>query len=76
MPASTRSRPTPRFSPPARGRSSPAISTTCAPHGLDDVDLVDLNNIVAYYAYINRVANGLGLFSEIPEAHARGAVPK
>ncbi len=45
-------------------------------HGLDDVDLVDLNNIVAYYAYINRVANGLGLFSEIPEAHARGAVPR
>lgn len=43
--------------------------------GLDDLDIVDLNNIVAYYAYINRVANGLGLRSEIPAEHARGAVP-
>ena len=30
-------------------------------HGLSDLDLLDLNNLVAYYCYINRVANGLGL---------------
>ena len=29
--------------------------------GLDDLEILDLNNIVAYYNYINRVANGLGL---------------
>lgn len=33
--------------------------------GLDDVDILDLNNIVAYYNYINRVANGLGLRTPI-----------
>lgn len=44
--------------------------------GLDDLDILDLNNIVAYYCYINRVANGLGLTSEIPEAHALSALPK
>jgi uncharacterized peroxidase-related enzyme len=43
--------------------------------GLDDLDILDLNNVVAYYCYINRVANGLGLFSEIPAAHARRALP-
>lgn len=44
--------------------------------GLDDLDIVDLNNIVAYYCYINRVANGLGLFTEIPAEHALSALPK
>ncbi len=44
-------------------------------HGLDDLDLVDLNGMVAYYNYINRVANGLGLFTEIPAAHATRALP-
>ena len=44
--------------------------------GLDDLDILDLNNIVAYYCYINRVANGLGLTTEIPEAHALSALPK
>jgi len=32
-------------------------------HGLDDLDLLDLNNVVAYYNYINRVVMGLGLRS-------------
>jgi len=45
-------------------------------HGLDDLDILDLNNIVAYYNYINRVANGLGLTSEIPAEHARRALPR
>ena len=29
--------------------------------GLDDLEVLDLNNVVAYYNYINRAANGLGL---------------
>jgi uncharacterized peroxidase-related enzyme len=44
--------------------------------GLDDLDILDLNNIVAYYCYINRVANGLGLLTEIPAEHALSALPK
>jgi uncharacterized peroxidase-related enzyme len=44
--------------------------------GLDDLEILDLNNIVAYYNYINRVANGLGLRTEIPADHARRAVPR
>jgi uncharacterized peroxidase-related enzyme len=44
--------------------------------GLSDIDILDLNNIVAYYCYINRVANGLGLRTEIPADHARHAVPR
>jgi uncharacterized peroxidase-related enzyme len=43
--------------------------------GFADLDILDLNNIVAYYNYINRVANGLGLRSEIPPAVARNSVP-
>lgn len=44
--------------------------------GLDDLAILDLNNIVAYYNYINRVANGLGLLEPIASVHeALGAVP-
>jgi uncharacterized peroxidase-related enzyme len=34
-------------------------------HGLEDIDILDLNNMVAYYCYTNRVANGLGLKTPI-----------
>jgi uncharacterized peroxidase-related enzyme len=34
-------------------------------HGLQDLDILDLNNIVAYYCYTNRVANGLGVKTTI-----------
>jgi len=44
--------------------------------GLSDLDIVDLNNLVAYYNYVNRVANGLGLRSTIPEHEALAAVPR
>lgn len=44
--------------------------------GLDDLDVVDLNNLVAYYNYINRVANGLGQRNEIPSEHALRAMPR
>jgi uncharacterized peroxidase-related enzyme len=33
--------------------------------GLEDLEIVDLNNMVAYYCYTNRVANGLGLKTPI-----------
>jgi uncharacterized protein YciW len=37
-------------------------------HDLDDLDILDLNNMVAYYGYTNRVANGLGLKTPIESA--------
>lgn len=44
--------------------------------GLSDVDILDLNNLVAYYNYINRVANGLGLRTPIEDrSEALHAVP-
>ena len=44
--------------------------------GLDDLDILDLNNVVAYYNYLNRVSNGLGLFDAIPAEHALRAIPR
>lgn len=45
-------------------------------HGLSDLDLVDLNNMVAYYNYINRVVMGLGLRSVMTTTHeATKALP-
>lgn len=45
--------------------------------GLDDLDILDLNNLVAYYNYVNRVANGLGLRTPIESRqHALEAVPR
>lgn len=45
-------------------------------HGLDDLDVVDLNNMVSYYNYINRVVMGLGLRSVMTTTHeATSAVP-
>ena len=32
--------------------------------GWNDLDILDVNNIAAYYCYINRVAHGLGLQGE------------
>jgi len=32
--------------------------------GWSDLDILDVNNIAAYYCYINRVAHGLGLQGE------------
>jgi uncharacterized protein YciW len=32
--------------------------------GWSDLDILDINNISAYYCYINRVAAGLGLQGE------------
>jgi uncharacterized peroxidase-related enzyme len=33
--------------------------------GLSDLEILDVNNMVAYYNYTNRVANGLGLRTEV-----------
>jgi uncharacterized peroxidase-related enzyme len=44
--------------------------------GLGDLEILDLNNMVAYYCYTNRVANGLGLKTPIASAReATLAVP-
>lgn len=32
--------------------------------GFADVDILDINQIVAYYAYVNRTADGLGVHLE------------
>jgi uncharacterized peroxidase-related enzyme len=29
--------------------------------GFSDVDILDINQIAAYYAYVNRIADGLGV---------------
>lgn len=45
-------------------------------HGLGDLELVDLNNLIAYYNYVNRVVMGLGLRSTMQTVHqATRAVP-
>jgi uncharacterized peroxidase-related enzyme len=49
------------------GISADDIDTLRA-HGLADLDILDLNNMVAYYCYTNRVANGLGLKTTIDSA--------
>lgn len=33
--------------------------------GFSDVDILDINQIVAYYAYVNRTADGLGVMLEM-----------
>jgi uncharacterized protein YciW len=44
--------------------------------GLDDLDVLDLNNMVSYYNYINRIVMGLGLRSTMSTEHeATHAVP-
>lgn len=44
--------------------------------GLSDLDLLDVNNMVAYYCYINRVVMGLGIRSVMSTTHeATHAVP-
>ncbi|MEM9610273.1 MAG: hypothetical protein AAGA99_22850 [Actinomycetota bacterium] len=44
--------------------------------GLEDLDVLDLNNMVAYYCYINRVVMGLGIRSVMSTEHeATKAVP-
>ena len=50
------------------GRVTAADIDALRAHGLEDVDILDLNNMVAYYCYTNRVANGLGLKTEIATA--------
>lgn len=32
--------------------------------GFSDIDILDINQIVAYYAYVNRIADGLGVSLE------------
>jgi uncharacterized protein YciW len=30
-------------------------------HGFSDRDILDINQVTAYYAYVNRTADGLGV---------------
>ena len=43
-------------------------------HGLGDRDILDVNQVVAYFAYVNRVADGLGVtideYADVAHAHA------
>ncbi|HEX8967495.1 MAG TPA: peroxidase-related enzyme [Chloroflexota bacterium] len=58
------------------GQVSQADIDALRAQGLDDLDILDLNNMVAYYCYTNRVANGLGLKTAIGTAReATLAVP-
>lgn len=43
-------------------------------HGLDDRALSDLTQVAAYFAYINRVADGLGVDPE-PQGGAPATPP-
>lgn len=33
-------------------------------HGLTDRDILDVNQVTAYFAYVNRVADGLGVVTD------------
>ena len=46
------------------GEVRPADLDRLRAAGFDDLDILDLNSLVAYYCYINRVAAGLGLQRE------------
>jgi uncharacterized peroxidase-related enzyme len=43
--------------------------TTLRAHGFSDRDVLDIVEVTAYYAYVNRIADGLGVPTEdwIPE---------
>jgi uncharacterized peroxidase-related enzyme len=47
------------------GRIEAADIDALRAQGLEDLDILDLNNMVGYYCYTNRIANGLGLKTEI-----------
>jgi uncharacterized peroxidase-related enzyme len=54
---------------------SPADIDRLRSVGLGDLEVLDLNNVVAYYNYINRVANGLGLRTPLTPHDALHALP-
>jgi uncharacterized peroxidase-related enzyme len=40
---------------------NPADVETLREHGFSDRAILDINQITAYYAYVNRIADGLGV---------------
>jgi uncharacterized peroxidase-related enzyme len=40
---------------------NPADVKTLREHGFSDRAILDINQITAYYAYVNRIADGLGV---------------
>jgi len=46
-------------------------------NGLGDLEILDLNNMCAHLNYVNRIANGLGLKTEVdPSFQAFAAIPE
>jgi uncharacterized peroxidase-related enzyme len=46
-------------------------------HGLGDLEILDANNMCAHLNYVNRIANGLGLKTEVDEGfQAFAAIPQ
>jgi uncharacterized peroxidase-related enzyme len=47
---------------PGEMRESDVIALRA--HGLSDRDILDVNQVAAYFAYVNRVADGLGVVTD------------
>jgi uncharacterized peroxidase-related enzyme len=47
------------------GRMTPADLTPLRDAGLSDTDILHLCEVVSYYAYANRITDGLGVLSEV-----------
>lgn len=45
-------------------------------HGLTDRDILDVNQVTAYFAYVNRVADGLGVATDDYAVVAEAAIDK
>ena len=43
------------------GAMTPADADTLRGAGFSDRDILDITEVVAYYAYANRIADGLGI---------------
>ncbi len=46
------------------GEMTPADATALRDVGFSDRDILDITEVVAYYAYANRIADGLGIETE------------
>lgn len=55
------------------GRMTPADLEPLRAAGLSDTDILHVCEVVAYYAYANRIADGLGVLSEVSERSGAGS---
>ena len=58
------------------GRMREADVTALRDHGLTDRDILDVNQVTAYFAYVNRVADGLGVLTDDYAEVADAAIDK